>query len=303
MNIMGILLVIIASFMWAFVPILTGMLKDSIDPTVLSFYRMGLASIMILIVYLMRKEKPGIIKPFILLLLAAGLGKSGNYILMNWGIKLSGVASTVIVLPTQTLFTLLFSVVILKKRIKYSVWMMAILVIAGITMVSWNGNRLDSFFNAKYFYGNLLLLSSGIFSGIYLVIQKYLSGKMNSQTVLLFAFTAGTLLSFLAAEKSRMTYNLTFQNWVVLLILSCIVTGIGYYVLAEGMKKASIVVSAIILNMSIALTVILDILFLGEKISAYIVIGLIIALIGSIGINYLEIKSGGDETAKKAIQQ
>jgi len=104
--------------------------------TILSMYRMYLASILLLpMIYVNRKEFSKISKKEWLILLAAGVFLALHFAL--WFESLTTVASSTIILSLQPIVALLGGFLICKERTTISTLIAIVISIIGVVMVGW----------------------------------------------------------------------------------------------------------------------------------------------------------------------
>lgn len=103
---------------WGFVAITVKRLTAQVDPYTISFARVLLASVVFVVLYVLRKGEWRRIRWFLPWILVGALGRSGNYLLYNAGLVHMPANAAIILAPVQTICVILLARLFLRERME-----------------------------------------------------------------------------------------------------------------------------------------------------------------------------------------
>lgn len=280
---MGILLLLLSTFMWSFVGILVKSASLMVSPMVITFFRFFIGIIFLAMLVYMIEGKVRIHwkSPWIW---AGALGKLVNYVFENIGVSIGYAYGNILVFPLQTLFMVAFSVVILKEGFNLKTALSVLLCIIGVLLVSWNGLPLEEVFQLNAWL-TLLFALSAFGATFHFLSQKMLLDRMSSAGM---NFSMFVWCSIISAAPLPMYGELTgeVRLWpVVSLILLGAITAFSFYFFAQALRKVSLTVASIFNNASVIFTLIWAWLFFNEPITLYTMTGTFLFVVGMIIVN------------------
>ena len=287
------LLLVFITLAACFTPIFAKISVAEISPISLGFIRFGAAAILFLITLIIRKgnlhfERKEYPKLIFLGLLCIPV----NQFFFLTGIKHSFASHSGIIYSLNPVFAYLIAILRKFEKFYFSKLIAIILTIVGVFCVFYEGISVTST-DANVLGGDTLLIFAVLSFSLYLGIGKDLIEKYGALKVNAFVFLSGTVLYIPLFIYDF--HNLNFDNLTILgitgyLYLTIIVAYLAYFAWYYALKSISISKITTMSNLSPLLTVFFSVIFLGEKPSAYLIIGGIIAIIGVIIMHKVSIE-------------
>jgi drug/metabolite transporter (DMT)-like permease len=187
------------------------------DPLVIAAYRMIFASLILLPVYLSRRER--IVLPSgrdRWLVALAGAFLAGHFVVWITALTLTSVSSATVLVTIQPLFLTVLAHVILKERVDKWGYLAIVLALTGAALISWGDFRLSE----GHLVGDLLALSGALLAAFYLLIGRTLVGKLGTinYTMPLYATSALLLTAMMFIfGKTHLPGQTHDYLWFVLL--------------------------------------------------------------------------------------
>jgi len=248
----GYLLLILAVFTWSFSEIIVKLLHGSVGPIALSFFRFFIGGIFLLAILFIKKDLSGMkkmIKDNLLLILISSCFAFGfSNIIYFFGVTFTkaNIASTIY--TTYPIWITIYSIFILNERNNLRFKFIGILIgIIGVALLMTDFNLLG-LFSSEYLLGNSLVLLGSIIWGLYSVTGKkiQINEKETSNCALKFSAISSLLacipvlifLPFTSEINGFLFYD--FDAWFWISFLGIISTGIGVYLLFEGIKRIEV---------------------------------------------------------------
>lgn len=283
---MGLLLLVLATLMWSFVGILVKTASFMVDSWVVTFCRFFFG-IVFLGIWLYWKEGK------LTLLWKSGwiwfgaIGKTCNYIFENIAISIGYAYGNILVMPLQTIFLLAVSILYFKEKVRGVHWLATALCMAGVVLVSWNGEPPDEIFGLNMTISSLFVLAAaGAGAHVFaqkMMIDRYKNGEMNFSM-----FAIASMLTFLPLPfAGDMTGEFRFVSLVSLVLLGFI-TGASFVITAAALKMVPLSVTSIVMNMSVLFTLLWSWLFFREPITGYVMAGACLFVAGMLVLNLAE---------------
>ena len=246
-------------FIWGFTAILGALI--SIDAIPLVWYRMGLASIFILIYLLIRKKNFRIDRKATLKFVFSGIIIAIHWITFFKAIKVSNVSVALVTMSTGAFFTSLIEPVFFNRKIKPLEIILGLLVIVGLYII-FN-------FESQYTLGIIYALISAFLSALFAVLNgiyiKEYKANVISFYQLLFGTLAITLYLFFTDGFSIAFFQLPSLDWLYLFILSSICTAFAFIASVEVMKYLTPYTVMLTINLEPIYAIVLALIIFGEK--------------------------------------
>lgn len=213
----------------------------------------------------------------------AGLsGVTVYFLLQNIGLDYTTASNASIILSTASFFTAILGVLILKDKtpVRPAFFIGFVLSMAGITMISLAGRSAE-----LHLGGDLLTLCSAIVWGLYSLLSAGLStyGYTNLQvTRRIFFWGLIFLLPIMAASAPSINYAALIKpvNLLNLLFLGLFASALCFLTWNYAVKTIGAVGTSVYIYFEPVVTVISSAVILGEKITAPIVIGIVLTMGG-----------------------
>ena len=281
---MGYFLLSLQAFLFSFGGLLIKSSGTVFSPYMISSLRFAIG-ISLLLVYMKSRGtslRPVLLSPIIAI---GGVCKAIHYIGENAGVMQGASYGGVLVWPVQTLVVFLASVFILKERASKRTVLGSLLCVSGIVLISWNGLSLSSFFE-NGFSAMIAFVCAGIGAVGFNLTQKQMISKMDNAKLNCSMFLYGwfATLLILPATGPHLESGFNAAGVMCTLILGGI-TCFGFLLQGAALKTVPLLVATIIQSSSVVLTIILGVLFYGDPISAYVVVGTVLFLAGIVIVN------------------
>ncbi len=215
------------------------------------------------------------------LVLVGAFGISLNYLLFTIGLRHTLASAGAMVVQTEVIFLVLLSVLLLGESFGPRKMTGTVIAILGVVIISWNGEDLGDLLASRYLLGNVIVACGGLCWSFYAFSQKMLTRDEDVLVVLLpvFLLSSAILLPFAMGSLGTIV-SIGWVNQLSLLYLGLICTGLGYILLAQGMKGIPASTAGVLTTFMPVTSVILAHMFLKEALTPYIITGAILDLGG-----------------------
>lgn len=260
--------------------------------SILSMYRMILASLFLLpIVWIKRVEFGRIQTKDWLLLLLSGLFLALHFVLWFGSLKLTTVASSTIILALQPLVSLAGGFLLFRERTTLAALATMAIAIIGAVMIGWG----DFGLSRQAILGDLLSFLSVIAVVAYLLIGQQAVRKVSHwiYSFCVFFFSSLFLLAYNASTAIPMT-GYSKREWGIFLLLAIVPT-VAHVINNWLMNYVNATtISMSILGEPVGATL-LAVLLLGERLTGWQIAGGVLILIG---VFFFLIKQRSSENKK-----
>jgi drug/metabolite transporter (DMT)-like permease len=226
-------------------------------PLIISTYRMGISSIILLPIFIFKKEK--ILRKDKIIFLLSGTFLAFHFYTWITSLRFTSIMSSTVLVTTNPIFVSIFSYFLFKKIPKTKTILAIILSIFGVTLMSYKG---DFSTNIK---GNLLALSGAIFASLYIISNYSLRKKYNLINVIFRVYFISflILLIFSLILKIKLIF-LPKKEYLFLFLIALLPQVIGHSIFNYALKFFSpTFISLTILGEPIGATI-LGIIFFNE---------------------------------------
>ena len=211
-----------------------------------------------------------------------GVCKAVHYLGENIGVMQGASYGGVLIWPVQTLVVFLASIFIFKERATIRSVLGSFLCISGIVLISWKGVPL-----AEFFRGSLSSLIAFLLAGIgaagFGFAQKQMIRKMDNAKLNCSMFLFGWIVTLLMlpATGPHIETGFSAAGVICTLILGTI-TCFGFLMQGAALKTVPLFMATLIQSSTVVLTILWGVLFYGDPISGYVMIGASLFLAGII---------------------
>ncbi len=279
----NIMLLVFITLAATFTPIFAKLSVAEISPLTFGFFRFGLAAILFFITLKLRKqnlkfEKKDYPRLILLSLLCIPL----NQFFFLSGIKLSFASHSGIIYSLNPVYAYVIAVVLRYEKFYYRKLFAILLTVVGIFFIFYEG-FLSSSISGEVLKGDILLLFAVLTFSMYLTIGKKTIDKYGALKTSTFVFLTGSVFYiplFIYDLPNFTLEHLTYKGIIGFIYLSIVVAYLAYFVWYYALRSIAVSKLTTLSNISPLLTVLFSIIFLGEHISLYFIIGSTITLIG-----------------------
>lgn len=291
---MAYVYLIIVTILFSFGGMLIKVTGTAFSPYLISFFRFVIGAGFLIAI---QKWKTGKVSVKLTgrFLWIGGICKAIHYLGENYGVIQGYSYGNVVIWPVQTLIILAASILVLKEKISPKKMIGTFLCVAGIGVISWNGMSLESFFGGQAIL-LIVFAAAGTGAALFSFSQKELLQQMDPVEINLsmFLIGGGSCSIFLPFQKNILG-EISGKSIVTLMILGAI-TGIGFLLQAEAMKKIPLFLVTVIQSSTVIFSLFWAATFFHEPITAYVIIGTAIFLTGMLLIQ-VKIPQGKSKTA------
>jgi drug/metabolite transporter (DMT)-like permease len=275
--IIGYLSAIVAAVLFGSVSTLAKPMLSTINPIVLS-------SIIYLIAGLFftpsasRARSKITMKYYGLILTSAIAGATIAPIIFFVGLKLSTAADTALLANGETVFSILFALLIFKERLSRVGYIAVTLILGGVFLVTTNLDFNSSIF--KLNIGNVFVIASTIIWGLDNNICKIIVRRVDvSKLIQLKALIGGSILLGTVFILG-IPFNIQREQLLPVVLLGVFGFAISLYLYLHSIKRIGVVKASSLLSLSAVFGLVFAIIFLHELISINQIIAISIMICG-----------------------
>ena len=275
--IIGYLSAIVAAILFGSVSTLAKPILSTINPIVLS-------SIIYLIAGLFftpsasRARSKITMKYYGLILTSAVAGATVAPIIFFVGLKISTAADTALLANGETVFSILFALLIFKERLSRVGYIAVTLILGGVFLVTTNLDFNSSIF--KLNIGNVFVIASTIIWGLDNNICKIIVRRVDvSKLIQLKALIGGSILLGTVFILG-IPFNIQREQLLPVVLLGVFGFAISLYLYLHSIKRIGVVKASSLLSLSAVFGLVFAIIFLHELISVNQIIAISIMICG-----------------------
>ena len=245
-------------FIFGFTAILGSLI--SIDSIELVWYRMTLASIVLLLYAFIFKKRITVSKSLMLKLLFSGMIIALHWITFFKAIKVSNVSITLSILSLGAFITSILEPLFYKRKIILYEVVFGLIILIGMSLI----------FNSQYQYieGIIYALISVLLSVFFGLINGKLINKASSLVISIYELIGGvfliSLLLLFSNDFNNEFFKLSENDFFWLLILATVCTAYAFVISVDVLKHLTPYSLMISINMEPVYGIILAIVFLNE---------------------------------------
>jgi drug/metabolite transporter (DMT)-like permease len=297
MKYKGYLLLGITIIIFSTLEVVTSTLKGIIDPLQLTFLRFFIGGIVLLPLVIKRRERLSSRD----LLFFLGLGILNILISMGslqLSINLGKASTAAILISSNPIFVLLFSMILLKEKVTYDKTVCILFGITGITLIIYKGNVGGDTASSL-----ALGIIASLTFGLYTVLGKLKSEGISSITMICVSSILGSLFYVpILLLNNIPLFHIPEGTFLKILYLGVFLSGIAYITYMEALKLLTASKGAMVFFLKPVIASILAMVFLGESMSVKTIAGMALVLVG-IMVNFLKINfksvKAGDKVEKR----
>lgn len=225
------------------------------NPLVIATYRMGISSVILFPIFILKREKIGNSEKILFLL--SGIFLALHFYTWITSLRFTTIMSSTVLVTTNPIFVSIFSFFFLKKRLKFKTFLAIILSLLGIILMSYGGK-----FSIN-FKGNSLALIGAIFASLYIVTNYALRKKYDLINIVFRVYSISFfVLLFLSLILKENLINIPKKDYLLLFLIALFPQVIGHSIFNFALKFLSpIFISLTILGEPIGATILAMIFF------------------------------------------
>lgn len=269
-------------FIWGFTAVLGALI--SLDAVPLVWYRMLLASFIILLWIKWKKKNLRLGRRLLLMMFVGGVVIALHWLTFFGAIKVSNVSITLALLSTGAFFTSILEPIFYKRKIIWYEIFFGIIVMLGLYIIF----RVET----EYVLGIILALISAFLSAVFSLINGKLAKREDAAVISFYELLTGTgaitlyllIMTFFGGMDSGFTaefFTISSSDWWYLFILVTICTAYAFIASVAVMKHLSPYTIMLTINLEPVYGILLAFLIFGndEKMNPGFYYGALLILI------------------------
>lgn len=273
-------------FTTSFTPIAARFIVNEISPLSLAFFRFGIAGILFLIVFSVKKHNFRIDKEDRLRFLVLGiLVIPINQFCFLKGVSFSFASHAGVMYSLTPLFSFFLSIRLKNEFFSAKKLFSIVISILGIIIVFYESIMMTTRTESTMLWGDILLFFAVFSWAAYLTVGNDMVKKYGAIKTSTIAFWIGLILYipvFIYDIPNFHPENLSVTGFLSFIHLSVIVSFGGYFLFIYATKFIQVSSLTTTLNFSPVVTIIFAFFLLNESLSNYFIIGAVITLLGVI---------------------
>jgi drug/metabolite transporter (DMT)-like permease len=215
---------------------------------------------------------------YFLILTSAILGATIAPVMFFLGLEHSSAADTSLLANGETVFSILFALVIFKERMKPIGYLAVALILFGVFIVTTNLELNDSILRLDS--GNLLVIGSTILWGLDNNIGKIIARQINVSRLIQLKALIGGFVLLLLIIVFGVPFSIQPTQIISIIVLGVFGFAISLYLYLHSIKRIGVVKASSILSLSAVFGCVLAGVFLNETISVFQIVAIAIMLLG-----------------------
>ena len=275
--VIGYLSAIVAAMLFGSVSTLAKPLLSTVDPIILSSI-IYLTAGLFFTPSATRTRSKITTKYFFLILTSAVSGAVIAPIVFFLGLKMSTAADTALLANGETVFSILFALLIFRERLKPIGYIAVTLILIGVFLVTTNLDFNSSIFSLNL--GNVLVILSTIIWGFDNNICKIIARQIHvSRLIQLKALIGGSILLG-TVIISGIPFNIQSEQILPIILLGVFGFAISLYLYLHSIKRIGVIKASSLLSLSAVFGLVFALIFLHELISINQVIAISVMIFG-----------------------
>ena len=252
---------------------------DDVPAIMIAAYRLGVASLILLVFSRIRGVSFRIPGKDVLLSIAGGVFLGLHFIFWITSLKYTSVASSVVLVTTNPIFVGIFSYFILKERQHREIIAGTILCLIGSVVIAAGDSGIHSLIllDEKALVGDALALVGAVMASAYLLTGSRVRERLDILTYITIVYTTSAI--FLAGVSLLMGISFTgyrSSSYMYMILLAVIPQLVGHTSINWALKHLRAGMIAIsILGEAIGATI-LAYLFFGETVNSSQIVGMVL---------------------------
>ena len=246
-------------FIWGFTAVLGKLI--TVDAIPLVWYRMGIASLLILLFIALKKESLKVSKKTFFALVIAGGSLALHWVTFFMAIKVSNVSIALATMSTGAFFTAILEPIWYGRKIIWYELLFGVVVIFGLLLIF----KVET----QYALGMLLALLSAFLSVIFTLVNGKLVQKEKPTLISFYELGIGVLLlSMFLGIQCRFTkefFQLSQNDWIFIFVLASFCTAYAFIGGVHVMKYISPYTVVLTVNLEPVYGIILAFIIFGDN--------------------------------------
>jgi drug/metabolite transporter (DMT)-like permease len=289
---MPVVCVLATTWLWSLIPLAVKAAYASFNPAFIAFARLAGGAIVFVVAEIAAGRGirlPAKTAPVTLLgpkriglrgwIIVAAVGICGDLLLYTLGLRYTTASAATLIVSTDGIMLALLGVLVIGEPMSWFKAAAGLTALAGLFLVSWNGQDLTSLLQSRYLVGNILVICAACCWATYALGQRVLARVPGGTLVPVFILAV--LIAIVpAVSQPAMHAPLRLSAAAALLYLAFGGTGLAYILLVKGMAKLEAATVGLLCSLLPLFTMVEARLILRETITVYLVGGAILVIAG-----------------------
>jgi len=272
---------VLASMMFGSVPVIAKPLVSSINPFVLSSTTYLCA--FLIFVPIAHKSRVVYKKNDYLILLIIGIGSAFfSPILYFVGLERSHASDTSLLSNAEIVFTVILAILFFKEKLTRTGYVAMTMVLFGIVIITTN---LDFLTVLEFNTGHFFILGATLLWALDNNLSRIISSRISSSRIVQIKYGIGGALMFVTVFALQIPFQINSDLIFQVILLSLVGFAGALYFFLVSLKKIGTLRTISIFSLSSVFGLIFSNILLGEQISSYQIIAIVIMLSGIYLIN------------------
>ncbi len=275
--IVGYIAAIVAALLFGSVSTIAKPVLSTVDPIILSSI-IYLTAGFFFTPFASKTRSKITLRYFSLILASAVIGATLAPVMFFLGLKLSTASDTALLANGETVFSILFALLIFRERLKPIGYVAVILILFGVFLVTTNFDLVSTIFSLNI--GNVFVLASTILWGFDNNICKIITRQIDvAKLIQLKALIGGSIL-LVTIIIFHIPFNIQSNQSIPIVVLGVFGFAISLYLYLHSIKRIGVVKASSLLSLSAVFGLVFAILFLHEMLSIHQLIAILIMIYG-----------------------
>lgn len=251
-------------FLWGFSAILGKLTTiPAIELVVLRFL---LAAFGMFLLILYRKEQLRVGRNDFVYLILIGFIVSIHWLAFFWSARISNVSVSLVGFATNSLWTAVLEPLFNRTRIKKYELLLGCIVLVGLYVIF--------SFDFQYRLGLLVAISAGLTSALFSILNSTMVKRVNPKTITLYEMCGGFIgttlfmLGYMMISKNDVVFFSqapSWSDWICIALLAGVCSIYAYTAAIELMKKVSVFMIQLTLNLEPLYGIVMAVMIFGDK--------------------------------------
>lgn len=199
------------------------------------------------------------------------------------GTKYTLASNASLIISTESIFSVFLCVLILKERLRFPTAIGGLSAVVGMTVVLWSDFKQVEFQLDDQFLGDILVLTSVLFWGLYTVYSKRVVHHSDPIYTIFYVtcFNAIALGAIdIARSGTRDLTDASLNSWLVTIYLGVFCSGLGHLLYFQALKRLPASLVAVTLTLLPVFGVCFSMVLLDESLNLSQIIGSVTIVLG-----------------------
>jgi drug/metabolite transporter (DMT)-like permease len=285
---LAVLFIILDVLFWGFSFISTKVVLSQIPPVSIAFFRQFIAATtLILLVLYTRTQFRIALRDMGNIVAASFFGIVMYSVFENSGLQYTTASNASMIVAALPIFTLFGETMFFKLKVTWKMILSLILSMIGVVLVVTVNGKVD--LSSARFFGNLLVMGAIICWVIYTILNRNLSDRYRSLTIITYQSLVSIFLfiPFVIPEMKRWpaVSELSISVLVNLIFLGVFCSGFAYIFYIYAARRLGATVSSAFLNLIPVVTVICGYVLLQDTLTWTQILGMALIMVALYSLN------------------